>query len=213
MKDSDCVNVGDLHSTAKGTGARKNAGKVKLSLVPLHLLGGAARVMEYGAEKYAPYNWAKGMDWSECMDCLLRHLFKWWYCREQNDPETGEHHLDHAMCNLLFLLHYQRTFTEGDNRPPEFADFTSHLMAAFVGRPKQPAPQKSPQWVADLSEAAESGQPVSRAWRAERQEDGGVEIVEDMELADRLNRELQDQAGEGGRPLPVNSRDRQRRTT
>ena len=109
---------GDIHSSKRGTGARANGGKVSLSLVPLHLLAGCGRVLMGGTIKYAPWNWAKGMLWSSSFDCLLRHLFKWWYLGEDIDPESGEHHLDHAMCNLLFLMHNKDTYPEGDNRPP-----------------------------------------------------------------------------------------------
>jgi hypothetical protein len=109
---------GDVDSTAKGSGARANRGKVCLSLVPLHLFAGAARVFMAGKLKYAEWNWAKGMKWSIPMDCLLRHLLKWWYFGEECDQETGEHHLDYAICNLLMLRHYVRGYKEGDDRPP-----------------------------------------------------------------------------------------------
>lgn len=120
---SDEVSVGDLNSNAKGSGARKNGGKVSFSIVPLHLLAGCARVLMGGLIKYAPWNWAKGMDWSVCFDCTCRHLFRWWYLREDLDPESGEHHLDHVLCNVLFLRHYAVSYKEGDDRPPSFIDF------------------------------------------------------------------------------------------
>ena len=113
------VAVGDLQSTAKGTGARKNGGKVMFSQVPMHLMAGVARVLQGGMIKYKPFNWAKGMAWSVCFDCAQRHLQKFWYAREELDQESMEHHLDHAMCNLLFLKHYLSYYPEGDDRPPE----------------------------------------------------------------------------------------------
>lgn len=122
---NDPVSVGDLASTEKGTGARKSGGKVQFSLVPMHLLAGVSRVLMAGVVKYAPWNWTKGMVWSECFNCTVRHLFKWWYLGEEKDPETGEHHLDHALCNLLFLRHYVLTYKEGDDRPPMYADFAA----------------------------------------------------------------------------------------
>jgi len=109
---------GDVNSTAKGSGARANRGKPALSLVPLHLFAGAARVFMGGKLKYAEWNWAKGMKWSTPMDCLLRHLFKWWYFGEETDPESGEHHLDYAICNLVMLRHYVTAHPDGDDRPP-----------------------------------------------------------------------------------------------
>lgn len=115
--------VGDLQSNEKGSGARANTGKVSFTLVPLQLLAGVARIFMGGSMKYAPFNWSKGMNWSICMDCLFRHLFKWWYCNEEIDPESGEHHIDHAICNLLMLKHYLKTYTDGDDRPPMFTHF------------------------------------------------------------------------------------------
>jgi hypothetical protein len=120
-------NVGDINSKAKGTGARANSGKISFAITPLPLLAGCARVWMYGLLKYAPWNWAKGMKWSVPFDCLCRHLFKWWYLGEDIDSESGEHHLDLVMCNLFMLKHYTKTFTEGDDRPPEYADFACWL--------------------------------------------------------------------------------------
>jgi len=116
--DKNYYAAGDIASNKKGSGARANRGKPSLSLVPLHLFAGAARIFMAGTLKYAEWNWAKGMKWSIPMDCLLRHLFKFWYFGEDNDPETGEHHLDYVICNLVMLRHYLTAYPEGDNRPP-----------------------------------------------------------------------------------------------
>ena len=125
MKD---FNTGDINSTKRGSGARDNKGKVSLSLVPMHLLAGCARVFMGGQLKYASWNWAKGMAWSVCFDCLIRHLFKWWYTGEEYDAESGEHHLDHAIANLLFLRHYRESFSCGDDRPRHaITDFGNEL--------------------------------------------------------------------------------------
>lgn len=119
--------VGDVNSTEKGTTARSNGGKVQYNLIPFHLLAGVARVLTFGKVKYAPWNWAKGSDWSVSFDCLLRHLFKWFFCGEEIDEETGLHHLDHAMTNLLFLRHYSMHYPEGDDRPPSFTGFSEQV--------------------------------------------------------------------------------------
>ncbi len=109
--------VGDVHSRERGSGARANSGKVSFSALPLHLLAGTARVLMGGKLKYAPWNWAKGMPWSVCYDCTMRHMMRWWYLGEEKDAESGEHHLDHAICNLLMLRHYIITHKKGDDRP------------------------------------------------------------------------------------------------
>lgn len=118
---------GDIHSEKQGTCARANGGKVAFHLIPIHLMVGVARVFMHGTLKYSPWNWAKGGKWSTPFDCMLRHLFKWWYCCEDIDPESGQHHLDHAIANLLFLRHYQLTYQDGDDRPPRSAHFHEWL--------------------------------------------------------------------------------------
>jgi hypothetical protein len=108
---------GNITSDAKGTTARANGGKPKWHLLPMHLFEGVVRVLEFGAKKYATWNWTKGSPYSTPFDCAIRHLFKFYWLGEDLDPETGEHHLDHAITNLLFLRHYTKNYKEGDDRP------------------------------------------------------------------------------------------------
>jgi hypothetical protein len=107
--------VGDVNSTERGSGARYNAGKPDLSLIPISTLADEARVWEYGAKKYARNNWKKGMDWNVPLACLLRHISAW-QNGEENDPESNLPHLAHAMCNLRMLTYYATEYPEGDNR-------------------------------------------------------------------------------------------------
>ena len=44
-----------------------------------------ARVFEYGRNKYAAWNWAKGMDWSIPLACAARHAVKELYLGEDLD--------------------------------------------------------------------------------------------------------------------------------
>lgn len=110
--------IGDVNSDAKGSGARYNAGKPDMSLIPLCTLEDEAKVWAYGKQKYAAWNWAKGMDWSVPLACALRHIAKW-QAGEENDEESGLPHLAHAMCNLRMLTLYAKTYVEGDDRPPK----------------------------------------------------------------------------------------------
>lgn len=112
------MGIGDVNSAAKGSGARYNAGKPDMSLIPLVTLEDEAKVWAYGKQKYAAWNWAKGMDWSVPLACALRHLSKW-QAGEENDEESGLPHLAHAMCNLRMLTLYSKTYPEGDDRPPQ----------------------------------------------------------------------------------------------
>lgn len=111
--------IGDINSDKKGTGARYNDNKPDFSLIPLCTLEDEARVWMYGKEKYASWNWAKGMNWDVPFACLLRHLSAW-QRGEHLDAESKLPHLAHAMCNLRMLMLYSKTYVEGDTRPMEY---------------------------------------------------------------------------------------------
>ncbi len=70
-----------------------------------------ARVMDYGATKYAMNNWRKAGPWLKVLDSGLRHLDQLLYTDEKVDPESGISHAGHLGCNLAFLLEFIR---EGD---------------------------------------------------------------------------------------------------
>lgn len=109
------MSIGDVKSNARGAGARFNDGKSEYHQFPLEAIEGAVRVLMYGAKKYAPGNYLKGMRWTVVFDSLVRHLAKW-QRGEELDPESGLPHLDHAMCNLMFLSIYRDVYPEGDDR-------------------------------------------------------------------------------------------------
>ena len=93
---------------------RYNEGKLKWSLVDWKSLEPMVRVLEMGAEKYAPFNWTKGMPVTEVSESLLRHMFAY-LDGEDTDPESGIEHLGHVMCNVMFLIHIMREKPEFDN--------------------------------------------------------------------------------------------------
>ena len=76
----------------------------------------AVRVFEYGRRKYAAWNWAKGMPWSVPLGCIVRHALAW-IGGEVFDPESGEPHRGHILCNLIMLKLYAEMYPEGDDRP------------------------------------------------------------------------------------------------
>lgn len=92
--------------------------KVRLDLLPITPLIGIGKVLTYGAKKYSERNWEKGLKWSRCYAAALRHLFAWW-SGETNDPETGLNHLDHALCEIMFLREFTETHPELDDRPKQ----------------------------------------------------------------------------------------------
>lgn len=88
---------------------RFDEGKTNWSLIPFEAVEDIAKVLEFGAKKYAAWNFtnAGGMNHSRVINSCLRHLFA--YMRgEDKDPESGLSHLSHAGCNILFLLYYNK---------------------------------------------------------------------------------------------------------
>ena len=94
-------------------------GKPRLSLIAPEALLALGRVLTYGAAKYRPHNWRGGMPWSEIADALLRHVTAF-LGGEDRDPESGELHMAHALCNAMFLVAYQVRGAGTDDRwrPP-----------------------------------------------------------------------------------------------
>lgn len=89
---------------ATETGTRYNSGKSQLSYMldaDVAMIG-MCDVFEFGAQKYDRNNWKKGLDTSEIMDSLLRHLTSY-ASGEVLDPESGLPHIDHITCNAVFL--------------------------------------------------------------------------------------------------------------
>jgi hypothetical protein len=89
---------------ALNQGVKYDNGKPQWSLLPFKALGQVVEVLTYGAKKYAPDNWKKVPDARRrYIDAGFRHLTAY-ASGETNDPETGKHHLAHAICCMLYLV-------------------------------------------------------------------------------------------------------------
>lgn len=88
-------------------GMKSDHGKPILGAIPPHAELAVGRVLTFGAEKYARGNWDHVADHeNRYMDAALRHLNA--HRRgELVDGESGESHLAHAACCILFLLDKQ----------------------------------------------------------------------------------------------------------
>lgn len=75
-------------------------------LIPKEALIGMARVLDYGAKKYAPDNWKNCDDINRYKDALWRHMLDW-QGGEECDSESKLKHLYHMMCNAAFLIWFE----------------------------------------------------------------------------------------------------------
>ncbi len=88
------------------TGLKYDNEKPRLGLTPMLALTEVAKVLTYGAKKYAPDNWRKVANLQErYYDAALRHLTEYKY--NKIDPESNLPHLAHCICSLMFMLEDQ----------------------------------------------------------------------------------------------------------
>ena len=99
-------------SAEKDLALRYNEGKPMWHLVHFPSLVPLVRVLEYGANKYAPNNWKKGAPREQYLDCAMRHLAELMEGKEM-DEESKQHHMGHVMANaMMYLYHYNEPKTE-----------------------------------------------------------------------------------------------------
>jgi len=101
--------------TPRGTALKFDTDKLPLNLLSTEAMNQTAAVLKFGAQKYAEHNWRKGFAWSRPLAAAMRHITAF-NDGEDIDPESGLSHLAHAMCCIMFLLEFQKTHPELDDR-------------------------------------------------------------------------------------------------
>lgn len=96
---------------------RFNKGKLKWSYVHFRSLEPMVKVLEFGARKYAPDNWKKGLKRDEVLESMQRHIAAL-MDGEEIDQESGESHIGHIQCNAMFYnyLFQNNKFTKEDEK-------------------------------------------------------------------------------------------------
>ena len=93
-----------------------DADKVPLAWLPWAAIVAVSRVQLFGHKKYLDFNnYRKGMEVTRNASCALRHIVKY-LTGQTTDPESGEHHLAHAICRLAFILQNEADGTAIDDR-------------------------------------------------------------------------------------------------
>jgi hypothetical protein len=87
---------------------KDDSAKARYDLIPPHALDALVRILTFGARKYAANNW-RHVDGRRAryFAAAMRHMWAWWRATdltEARDRETGESHLAHAVCCIMFLL-------------------------------------------------------------------------------------------------------------
>lgn len=89
-------------------GKKFDSTKIKWNLLPWAEVEEVARVMTYGAVKYAPDNWKIVPEAKErYFAAAIRHIIAW-QKGQKIDTESKHHHLSHAICCLLFIMWFDK---------------------------------------------------------------------------------------------------------
>jgi len=84
-------------------GVKFDQDKPRWELLPLDEVEDVVKVLTFGSKKYADDNWKKIEDIpNRYFSAAMRHL-KAQRSGEKVDSETGQSHLAHAICCLLFM--------------------------------------------------------------------------------------------------------------
>ena len=119
---------GEIFIQGKHPEAASGAQREKLDALPYDLVpfqeftDAYVRVAEFGARKYQPWNWSKGLNRIQILSSLLRHTFA--YLRgEDRDSDSGLLHTDHIVWNAVTLVHNVHWNLEDGRRPEPPRDY------------------------------------------------------------------------------------------
>jgi hypothetical protein len=101
-------NIMPIDDDARPQELKKDAGKPRWELLPLECIEGCVKVLTFGAQKYEDNGWKKLMmqpdGVSRVSGSLMRHLVAIGrHGIGAIDDESGLPHIDHVMCNVVFL--------------------------------------------------------------------------------------------------------------
>ena len=108
----DTINIDKKLS---GNALKFDDDKLPVNLLSSEALLQTAAVLKFGADKYSEHNWRQGFAWSRPLAAAMRHIMAF-NDGEDKDLESGLSHLAHAMCCIMFLLEFEKTHRELDDR-------------------------------------------------------------------------------------------------
>ncbi|MEL6208077.1 MAG: dATP/dGTP diphosphohydrolase domain-containing protein [Pseudomonadota bacterium] len=110
-------------------GAKFDAGKIKMDLLPMDALLAVGAVLTYGAIKYEEWNWARGLRRGRLMAALMRHAAAY-MMGEERDPESGLPHSWHMGCCALMLISSEARGVAADDRAKHVEAYKAIMAAA-----------------------------------------------------------------------------------
>lgn len=105
----------EVLKNAEPKALRHNSGKTQWSLIDYPSIEPMVKVLEFGSNKYTRDNWHKGHSINSLCDSLMRHLVAF-MSGEDDDPESGESHVGHILCNAMFINYNLKHKKELDDR-------------------------------------------------------------------------------------------------
>ena len=101
---------------------KKDAGKPRLSLVPMQIVYDIAEVRGFGVEKYGDNESWKEVQLQRYIDTMLRHTLAFVRDPCGVDEESGISHYKHAECNWAFISELMRTQERNTERALSYRD-------------------------------------------------------------------------------------------
>lgn len=108
--------TGDDNKEVERGAAKFDDNKEAYDLIPTYPLSELAKLYTRGKQKYAVRNWETGFRWGRVFAAMMRHAWLFWG-GEDNDPETGVHHMVSVAWNAFALVEFSKTHPELDDRP------------------------------------------------------------------------------------------------
>lgn len=105
----------NTESKKSGSAMKFDSDKLPVNLLSTEALNQTAAVLKFGADKYHAHNWRDGFAWSRPLAAAMRHIMAF-NDGEDKDPESGLSHLAHAACCIMFLLEFEKTHPDLDDR-------------------------------------------------------------------------------------------------
>lgn len=112
-------------------GQKFDQDKPRMDLLDAYAIEELSKVLTFGAKKYAPHNWRKGIVLSRLIAASCRHLFA--IMRgEDVDEETGLAHAAHLMCCAMFMIWTMKNLPAMDDRWKEPGPSAAEKMENYL---------------------------------------------------------------------------------